>query len=159
MKWNSFDFNHASHNFHLTIALSRYDVQVNIDWHIGISCLSESNMLWIIHLCWLVSNGPWSDRDRSQDRDSGSGHRHGADVCTHWPRLSAAASPGSGSGDNKEKAGTRHKVPLVILLLHNHYTTAAALQSHAAITPGRDQSISKQGQVRDPEPCLLSKIL
>ena len=42
MKWNSFDFNHASHNFHLTIALSRYDVQVNIDISIYPVCLNPT---------------------------------------------------------------------------------------------------------------------
>ena len=145
-KWNSSDFHHASHSFHLTIALSRYDVQDHIDIFLPVCILHYMNYSLTCADWRSVSNGPWSDRDRRQDRDSGSGGCHGADVCTHWPRLSAAASL-PWLRLRWQQRESRHKVPLVIhsystiitppLLHYNHTLVSHQAEIRVSANKGR----------------------
>ena len=147
-KWNSFDFNTSHH------------VRSHSQCTVTISCagpvLTDTPPSVFLHNAELFTEF-WELRRSPMvcDLVTSPGHDscHGADVCTHWLRLRAAASlPWPGSGDNREKAGTSHSAQALhcILLLHKHYTTAA-LQSHADITPRKQATcrvVSTYRQIR-----------
>ena len=130
----------TSPSLHYT-TMSRYHVQVQYR-HFFVH-------IWIIHrvLVTEVSNG----RDRCRDPDC-----HG-EMSAHTDSSSSAAASlpwlGSGSGDNREKAGTRQWATLTLQSLHHaplHYNHTLVSHTPECIAQASNFCLNKQAQI-----CIL----
>ena len=134
-------FNTSHHN-HLTITVLYY--------YVTISCAGPVSTFLCTHLNYSPSSCDWGLQWSWQMQGAWLSRR---DVCTHWLQLlSSSFPPLTWLRLRWQQRESRHKT---VSYSHSTIITPCTtpLQSHAGITPGREQSVRKQ------EPLFASNLL